>query len=102
MQQKQGLIAILDALGAANYSDQQIAQFLKSRQVVLDLLTTNAEMKALGGRILPGSVTTFTFNDTVLIVYGTEAKPTFEDVRHFCILLRRFQVDSLIHGILFR
>lgn len=102
MEQKQGLVAILDALGAATYSDQQIAQFLKSRQVVLDLLATNAEMKALRGAITQNHVTTFTFNDTVLIVYGTEATPTFDDVRHFCILLRRFQVDSLIHGILFR
>ena len=102
MQQKQGLIAILDALGAANYSDEQIAQFLRSRQVVLTLLANNAELKALSGFVLPGRVTTFTFNDTVLIVYGTDAMPTFDDVHHFCILLRRFQVDSLLHGILFR
>ncbi len=102
MKQKQGLIAILDALGAANYSDQQIAQFLKSRQIVLDLLATNAEMKALRGTIQQNQVTTFTFNDTVLIVYGTEEIPTFDDVQHFCLLLRRFEVDSLINGILFR
>ena len=88
-------------MGAANYSTEQIAQFLKSRQVVLSLLATNAEIKALSGRIQPGQVTTFTFNDTVLIVYGTEAMPTFDEVRHFCLLLRRFQVDSLINGILF-
>ncbi len=102
MKQTQGLIAILDALGAATYSTQQIAQFLKSRQVVLDLLATNAEIKALRGRIQQNQVTTFTFNDTVLIVYGTETTPTFDDVQHFCLLLRRFEVDSLIHGILFR
>jgi hypothetical protein len=28
--------------------------------------------------------------------------PTSDEVRHFSILLRRFQVDSLLHGILFR
>jgi hypothetical protein len=100
--EKQGVIAILDALGAATYSAAQIDQFLRSRQVVLDLLASNAEWKALRGDNGPNQLTTFTFNDTVLIVYPTQQMPTFDDVRRFCLLLRRFQVDSLLNGILFR
>jgi hypothetical protein len=100
--QKQGLVAVLDALGAATYSEKQIEQFSRSRQTVLELLATNAEIKALHGSIQPNQVTTFTFNDTVLIVYGTNGIPTLEDVRHFATLLRRFEVDSLLNGILFR
>ncbi len=38
MQKQQGLIAILDALGAANYNDREISQFLRSRDRVLELL----------------------------------------------------------------
>ena len=47
-------------------------------------------------------VTTFTFNDTVLIVYCTPGSATLDDVQYFCLLLRKFMVDSLVQGILFR
>ena len=73
MEQREGLIAILDALGAAVYSDQEIAQFLNSRALVLRLLAEKAESKAIRGDIDAKAVTTFTFNDTVLIVYRTES-----------------------------
>ena len=38
MEQKQGIIAVLDALGAATYNDKEISQFLNSRERVLELL----------------------------------------------------------------
>ena len=102
MQQQEGLVAILDALGAANYSDREITQFLKSRELVLDLLQRKADAREVRGDIDARLVTTFTFNDTVLIVYRTRGSPSLDDVEHFCLLLRKFMVDSLAQGILFR
>jgi hypothetical protein len=102
MDQKQGLIAILDALGAARYNDAEIKRFLKSRQRVLAILEEKAHAKEVRGQIESSSVSTFTFNDTVLIVYRTLDVPTLKDVEHFCLLLRKFAVDSLAQGILFR
>lgn len=102
MTQKQGLIAILDALGAATYNDREIDQFLKSRELVLGLLRRKVNAKEVRGDIDASHVTTFTFNDTVLIVYQTTVAPILNDVEHFCLLLRKFQVDSLAQGILFR
>jgi hypothetical protein len=102
MEQKQGLIAILDALGAAGYNDREISRFLNSRQLVLDLLRRKANAKQVRGDIDASLVTTFTFNDTVLIVYRTQKAPALVDVEHFCLLLRKFEVDSLAQGILFR
>lgn len=99
-QSEQGLVAILDALGAANYSPAEIARFLKSRELVLQLLTEKAE--AIVGEIKRDRLTTFTFNDTVLLVYRTKAAPTLREVRAFCTLLRKFAIDSLVHRILFR
>jgi hypothetical protein len=97
--QQQGLIAILDALGAANYSREKITQFLKSRELVLEQL----RHKAANLRGVDASlITTFTFNDTVLILYQTKAPVTLQDVKGFRELLRRFAVKSLEHGILFR
>ena len=100
MQQKQGLIAILDALGAANYSSEELSQFLKSRELVREQLNDKAER--LGGPELAKRVITFTFNDTVLIVYQTEKPVNLKDVKRFGELLRRFAVKSLAQGILFR
>jgi len=100
MQQQRGLIAILDALGAANYSGNEISQFQKSRELVLAQLKDKA-IRFLGP-IGARRVTTFTFNDTVLIVYRTEKPATLRDVQGFGELLRRFVVKSLQQGILFR
>lgn len=102
MEKKQGLIAILDALGAANYNDLEISKFLDSRERVLELLRRKADAKAVRGDIDASLITTFTFNDTVLIVYRTPTTPDLDDVKHFCLLLRKFAVDSLAQGILFR
>ena len=102
MKQKQGMIAILDALGAARYGDVEIATFLESRQRVLNILHEKAHIKETRGEIERSAVTTFTFNDTVLIVFRTQANPTLEDAEHFGLLLRKFAVDSLAKGILFR
>ncbi len=102
MDQKEGLIAILDALGAATYTDPEIARFLESRDRVLRLLRRKANSNEVRGNIEEDLVSTFTFNDTVLIVYRTEQPATLEDVEHFSRLLRKFMVDSLAQGILFR
>src|ERR1051326_2080552 len=102
MDQKQGLIAILDALGASSYSEQEISKFLDSRERVLKLLRNKANAKEVRGEIDEDAVSTFTFNDTVLIVYRTLRPATLDDVKNFCMLLRKFEVDSLAEGILFR
>lgn len=102
MEQTHGIIAVLDALGAANYNDKEITEFLNSRERVLELLRRKANAKEVRGDMNIDLVTTFTFNDTVLIVYRTPELATLDNVKHFCQLLRKFMVDSLVQGILFR
>ena len=38
-----GIVAILDAIGAATYSDVEIKRFLRSRELVIELLNQKAE-----------------------------------------------------------
>src|SRR5437867_5996672 len=96
-----GLVAILDALGAADYSDTEIRRFMRSRENVLALLTQKAE--DVLGDIKAEMITTFTFNDTVLIILRTGTRePTLRDISSFFTILRKFFVDSLAHQILFR
>lgn len=96
-----GIVAILDALGAASFGDTEIQRFVESRQVVLDLFNQKAE--DIFGDIRAQNLTTFTFNDTVLFLLRTGAQhPGFSQISDFFRIMRKFLVDSLAHRILFR
>lgn len=99
--QKNGIVAIFDALGAASYSDVEVESFLKSRSNVLDLLTQKIE--GVLGSIDSNRVMTFTFNDTILVILkcGIDG-PQLDDISSFFTILRKFLVDSMRHRILFR
>ena len=95
------MIAILDALGAASYSQEYIEKFLESRKRVLALLRKKIE--EMQDRIESQDIDVFTFNDTILIAYNTHGQqPTPRQIRTFFIILRRFFVESLSRNILFR
>jgi hypothetical protein len=100
MPEHNGFIAILDALGAANYSESDIVNFLESRQRVLSLLGSKVE--AVLGRLAANRVSTFTFNDTVVIAYRVERSVSLDGISAFGTLLRHFEVKSIANGILFR
>src|SRR5262245_44703107 len=96
-----GIVAILDALGASAYSDPEIQRFMRSRANVLGLLNQKAD--DVPGDIKRDMITTFTFNDTVLITLRTrDTGPSLKDISSFFLVLRKFFVDSLAHQILFR
>src|SRR6266571_4225993 len=62
---KAGIVAILDALGAATYDDREIHEFLQSRSVIMRLLNDKAEH--LAHTLDVSQIKTYTFNDTMLI-----------------------------------
>jgi hypothetical protein len=96
------VVAVLDALGAADYSRDQVDQFLETRSWLL------VELPRLLKQFLPryseGRLRSFTFNDSVIIAYLIDDM-TVQSVAHFesaCHMLRGFQTLSLGRGILFR
>jgi len=95
-----GLIAVLDALGAATYSQSECEQFLESRELVLNKLNERAE----AGKIDKKRLMVFTFSDTVVIVYRAKRnhEVTLDDVVTFAFRLRAFMMHSLENRILFR
>lgn len=96
-----GIVGILDALGAANYSDKEIKRFIQSQPIVIKLLKEKSERVAV--RLDVNKVTTFTFNDTVLIVLKSAfPKPSPDEIIAFLEVLRKFLVDSFVNNILFR
>jgi len=96
-----GIVAILDALGAASYGDAEIKRFIDSRRLVLQLL--NEKALDVFGEIGSDMITTFTFNDTILVVLRTgQQEARLEQISDFFTIMRKFLVDSLANRILFR
>lgn len=100
MRERNGLIVILDALGASNYSKDEIEKFMDSRKRVLSLL--NGKIERILGEVDSKRVDTFTFNDTIIIAYEPKGPICTDDILAFCYLLRHFEVKSMEVGILFR
>jgi hypothetical protein len=99
--QLNGIVVILDALGAASYSNADIDRFLKSRSNVLNLL--NRKIEGVLGKIDSNRVMIFTFNDTILVIFKCDKNgPQLVDITNFFVILRKFLVDSMEEGILFR
>jgi hypothetical protein len=96
-----GIVAVLDALGAATYSEDEVNRFIGSREIVLPLLSQKAD--SMANTLNVAQVTTFTFNDTVVITLKSRTSmPNANEVRAFTTVLRKFLVDSLANKIMFR
>jgi hypothetical protein len=98
---KNGLVAILDALGAANFGDAEIQRFITARAQVLGLLADKAENVL--SDLADTTLDTFTFNDTILVTCSSgSTAPTLSQISAFLLIIRKFLVDSLANKILFR
>jgi hypothetical protein len=98
-----GAVAILDALGASSYSEQDIVQFLRSRDRALADLNAWVEEPHGSVRIEASQLVTFTFNDTIVIVVRCGGSPAdLSTATSFTALLRKFLVDSMAGNLLFR
>jgi len=98
-----GAVAILDALSASTYTETEIEEFLRSRDRVLEELTAWVEEPHGSVKIQPQELETFTFNDTIVIVLrGGSAPLDFDKVTSFAAVIRKFIVDSMAAGLLFR
>ena len=93
-----GLVAILDALGAKNYSDDEIGRFLDSRDIVLEKLAERAR----AGKIDKSRLQVFTFGDTIVVVYRAIQDVSYKDLGEFGLRMRAFMMHSLTNQILFR
>jgi len=101
----QGLVAVLDALGASLFNDKQIESFVNNRQELLKALEKNATDAIIEGhtaKLARAELDTFTFGDTLIVTYALEGELTGHAVVRFFTLIRQFLVDSLANEILFR
>jgi hypothetical protein len=99
-ERQNGMVAILDALGATDFGEPEIQRFMISRDLVLQALREKAEI--VFSNVDPEAIATFTLNDTVIITLITDGDPQLKDAEAFFKILRRFIADSLTNNILFR
>jgi len=98
-----GDVAILDALGASSYGEAEIEMFLRSRDRVLAELNGWVEEPHGAVRLEGKDLITFTFNDTIVIALRNGETPLeFAEVIAFAAAIRKFIVDSMASGLLFR
>jgi hypothetical protein len=101
----QGLVAVLDALGASSFTDVQVSHFIGTRNSVVELLHGHVEemsVQGKAGELSGAQLSTFTFGDTVLIAYEFVGPLSETVIIRFCALIRQFVVNSLLHKIMFR
>jgi len=101
LRKKYGMVIILDALGASEYSEQQIKQFLSSRQELNEILDHQAGwLTSVGGQRTPS---VFTFGDTIIITIALSSKKKIRvHIFGVVLLMQNYLYNSLHQGILFR
>lgn len=99
---KYGIVILLDALGAATYSENQIKDFLSSRADINGLVSSlSSQFPKNKGKFYPPVI--FTFGDTVIITIELRTKKhIFTHLFFISILMRRYLFHSMEQGILFR
>ena len=106
LRKKYGIVILLDALGASDYSESQIKQFLSARHEInksVKYISSKEFTKPFGdiGKFHEPEI--FTFGDTVIITIQLNSKKyRYEHIFLFSILIRRYIFHSMEAGILFR
>ncbi|MGB2713517.1 MAG: hypothetical protein WBC51_05015 [Vicinamibacterales bacterium] len=96
----QGVVAVLDALGAAVYSREEADRFLQARDQVMKLLNETATTASF--RIDKSGLMRFIFSDTVVLTYVRREPLNTDDINGFCGLLRTVEAYFLRQRIFFR
>jgi hypothetical protein len=100
------LVAIVDALGTADYSMDRVSSYIKSLDELLTETTRFAQDQAVHfvERFDIGMLQRFVFQDSVLFVYvhRDSNEITLNEILWFCHVLRTFQGGAFDRNLLFR
>ena len=100
VENKYGLIVILDALGASSFSDAKIQEFLSARTRLIELINKQASSAFSGDLEVPS---TFTFGDTIVIAFNLKTEENIgTNIKWIIFMLQNYLFQSMEEGILFR
>lgn len=104
LRKKYGIVILMDALGARQYSEDKIKKFLLARSKLNSILAHQADsLRSINRAIPPPKPITYTFGDTLVIV--CELKTTkYRAARIFgmLMLMQNYLFHSMEEGIVFR
>lgn len=104
LRKKYGIVILMDALGARQYSEKKIKEFLLARSKLNAMLTHQANSLRHSNRaIQPPKPVTFTFGDTLVVVCELRATK-FRAARIYAMLMlmQNYLFHSMEQGIVFR
>ena len=100
-----GLVAVVDALGAADYSFDRVAQYLSALNELLEETSRFAEQHArkILERFSSAKLERFVFQDTVIFVYESgDSTISIDEIVWFSHVLRTFEGGAFARQLLFR
>jgi len=101
LRKKQGIVILLDALGASEYSEEKIKKFLSARTEINSGIADLARSGPAGGLLSTPSI--YTFGDTIVITIQFKGKKKYgSQIVCAALLMRRYLFHSLEQGILVR
>lgn len=101
---KSGMVILMDALGAKNYSEKRIKEFLSSRRSLNDLIKQQAKEVKAEAKSISLKPIIYTFGDTLIIVAELDKneKDRIKQIIAMLIIIQNHLFSSMHHGILFR
>lgn len=97
---KKGIVGVFDALGAKNFTDEQLRAYINSHNVILKTLHKKADDQVQVRKLKKPTI--FTFNDTVIIALEIGDSDEYEAIKGFAVIVRRFISFSLTKALFFR
>lgn len=95
-----GIVGIFDALGAKNFDQSQVSQYIELHKQILKELKKKISDQTESRGLLKSEV--FTFNDTIIIAVETDATNQYNSIKGFAKIVRWFISYSLSKGLFFR
>jgi hypothetical protein len=98
---KQGIVILLDALGASAYEEEKIKNFLSARDEIIKIVGEFA--KKFSPKKIFTDPNIYTFGDTIVITVQFKGKKKYiAQIMRSVMLMRRYLFHSFKQGILFR
>lgn len=103
LRKKQGVVILLDALGASEYTEEKIRKFLAVRTTINSMISDLAKSIPVKAKLALSVPSIYTFGDTIVITMQIKgARDIDKQIFCACLLMRRYLFHSFEEGILFR
>lgn len=100
MNELHGIVGVFDALGAKNFSHQEILNYIEAQKELMKVIDEKADGLADSNDLKPKK--RFTFNDTIVLAWETSEDREFDTIQAFCRTVRAFIPRCLSKNLLFR